>query len=214
MRWPTAREAGTAVDPALMPAIVRYLQQFPDKLHHPKEERAPVPPPARAHRRAATTSSTSSTASTSSTTRSSRALAQQVEALAAVRAEGRQRAHARARGRAWRTTPPSCGDHLGCEESVILPAAQRHLLPEDWRRSTRLSPRTATRSSAATATRPIASCSRASSTSTAGSRGGPRPPAPRRLQPSRYQLCTDVRSLAQPESDSTRFRFAPATCGR
>ena len=34
------------------------------------------------------------------------------------------------------------------------------------------------------------------------------------LQPSRYQLCTEDRSLAQPESDSTRLRFAPATCGR
>ena len=44
-----ARDEGTAVDPVLMPAIVRYLKQFPLKLHHPEGARAPVPAPARAH---------------------------------------------------------------------------------------------------------------------------------------------------------------------
>jgi hypothetical protein len=55
-------------------------------------------------------------------------------------------------------------DHLGREEGVILPAAQRFLLAEDWGRSTRPSPPIATRTSTAR-TGNIASCSRASSTS-------------------------------------------------
>ena len=32
-----------------------------------------------------------------------------------------------------RATPNFLWDHLGREEGVILPAAQRHLLAEDWR---------------------------------------------------------------------------------
>jgi hemerythrin-like domain-containing protein len=59
-------------------------------------------------------------------------LERQVEALPAVRAEGRQQALreledavARYAAFLWR--------HLELEESVILPAAQRHLLPEDWK---------------------------------------------------------------------------------
>jgi hemerythrin-like domain-containing protein len=44
-----ARRGDTGADPALMRAIVRYVRQFPVELHHPKEEAAPVSPPARAH---------------------------------------------------------------------------------------------------------------------------------------------------------------------
>jgi hypothetical protein len=33
-----ARQAGSAADPAQMRAILHYLQQFPQQMHHPKEE--------------------------------------------------------------------------------------------------------------------------------------------------------------------------------
>lgn len=126
----TARETGTAVDVALMRAIVRYVQQFPVKLHHPKEEQHLF--------RRLRTRTTSCNAELDELERQHlrdeqlvAALAQLVETLAAAHAEGRKGATqaleeevARYAAFLW--------DHLGREEGVILPAAQRHLLPEDW----------------------------------------------------------------------------------
>jgi nucleotide-binding universal stress UspA family protein/hemerythrin-like domain-containing protein len=125
-----ARQASTGADPVLMAAIVRYVQQFPLKLHHPKEEEhlfrrlrerttschAELDELARQHERDEQLVA---------------ALAQQVEALAAADADGRvaltRTLEADVAGYArflW--------DHMGREEGVILPAAHRHLLAEDW----------------------------------------------------------------------------------
>jgi hemerythrin-like domain-containing protein len=58
------------------------------------------------------------------------ALAQQVEALAAADDPG-QLIATRALDEVARYAA-FLWDHLGREEGVILPAAQRHLLPQDW----------------------------------------------------------------------------------
>ena len=58
-------------------------------------------------------------------------LAQRVEALAASRACGAHRRDARLEGEVVRYAR-FLWDHLGREEGVILPAAQRHLLADDW----------------------------------------------------------------------------------
>jgi nucleotide-binding universal stress UspA family protein/hemerythrin-like domain-containing protein len=125
-----ARRAGTGADPAAMAAIVRYVQQFPLKLHHPKEEahlfsrlrerttacHAELDELARQHERDEQLVA---------------ALARQVEALAAADATaqlGLTRGLEEEVGRYARFL----WDHMGREEGVILPAAQRHLLPEDW----------------------------------------------------------------------------------
>ena len=59
------------------------------------------------------------------------ALAQQVEALAAADAPARVAATAALHDEVSRYAD-FLWDHLGREEGVILPAAQRHLLAEDW----------------------------------------------------------------------------------
>jgi nucleotide-binding universal stress UspA family protein/hemerythrin-like domain-containing protein len=125
-----AREAGTAVDAALMRAIVRYLQQFPVRLHHPKEEQHLF--------QGLRERTTSCNAELDELERQHdrddqlvAALAQQVEALATADAEGLLGA-TRALEGAVGQYAAFLWEHLGREEGVILPAAQRHLLPEDW----------------------------------------------------------------------------------
>lgn len=125
-----ARADARRADPALMQAIVRYLQRFPVALHHPKEEDVLF-----------------------------RRLRERVPSLGAELDE-LERQHAR--DREWMADlalrvdalngageAADAGalalladevsryaeftwDHLGREEGVILPAAQRHLSADDW----------------------------------------------------------------------------------
>jgi nucleotide-binding universal stress UspA family protein/hemerythrin-like domain-containing protein len=127
----TARDEGTTIDPALMPAIVRYLKQFPDKLHHPKENQHLF---RRLRERTVSCNDELDELERQHELDHQMVarLERQVEALPMVRAEGRQRAIreledavAHYAAFLWR--------HLELEESVILPAAERYLLPEDWR---------------------------------------------------------------------------------
>jgi nucleotide-binding universal stress UspA family protein/hemerythrin-like domain-containing protein len=126
----SARDAGSAVDVALMRAIVCYVQQFPLKLHHPKEE---------AHLfRRLRERTTSCNAELDELERQHErdgklvaALAQQVEALATATPEQRVNA-TRALDEEVGRYAAFLWDHLGREEGAILPAAQRHLLPDDW----------------------------------------------------------------------------------
>ncbi len=126
----TARKAGSAADVALMRAIVRYVQQFPMKLHHPKEEEHLFQ---RLRER-----TTSCNAELDELERQHDrddqlviALAQQVEVLATADAEG-QLSVTRSLDEQVARYAVFLWDHMGREEGVILPAAQRHLLPEDW----------------------------------------------------------------------------------
>lgn len=125
-----AREAGRAVDVVQMRAIVRYVQQFPVKLHHPKEEEHLF--------RYLRERTTSCNAELDELERQHArdeqlvaALAQKVEALAVADTQGQQSATRALEDEVARYAA-FLWDHLGREEGVILPAAQRHLLPEDW----------------------------------------------------------------------------------
>ena len=125
-----ARRSGTDADVALMRAIVRYVRQFPIELHHPKEEEQLF---ARLRERTATCD-----AELDELERQHRrdhefvaALERQVEALAA--AEGAARVQATlALEQDVIGYAAFLWDHMGREEGVILPAAQRFLLAEDW----------------------------------------------------------------------------------
>jgi nucleotide-binding universal stress UspA family protein/hemerythrin-like domain-containing protein len=125
-----ARRAGTGADPALMRAIVRYVRQFPLELHHPKEEEQLF-----RRLRERTTSCDSELDELERQHQRDHelvaALERQVEALAAAESAAQVQATLALEegvtayaGFLW--------DHLGREEGVILPAAQRHLLAEDW----------------------------------------------------------------------------------
>jgi hemerythrin-like domain-containing protein len=108
-----------------MHAIVGYIQQFPVRLHHPKEdeylfrrlrERAPqygaeLDELERQHER-------------------DRQMVAELEARVAQEA-GDATALADLQG-AVQAYAAFIWEHLGREEGVILPAAHRHLTPEDW----------------------------------------------------------------------------------
>ena len=155
-----AREAGTEVDAALMRAIVRYIQQFPVKLHHPKEEEQLF--------RRLRQRTTSCDAQLDELGRQHgrdhelvAALAQQVEALAAADAPARMRATRTLEDEVARYAT-FLWDHFGLEEGVILPAAQRHLLAEDWAAIDAAFMENRDPTSAAAPTRNTATCSRGS----------------------------------------------------
>jgi nucleotide-binding universal stress UspA family protein/hemerythrin-like domain-containing protein len=125
-----ARESGTAVDVGLMRAIVHYVEQFPVKLHHPKEEEQLF--------RRLRERTTSCNALLDELERQHEQdhqlvaeLARQVEAVAAADAGGRPAA-TRALEDKVAGYAAFLWDHLGREEGAILPEAQRHLLLEDW----------------------------------------------------------------------------------
>jgi nucleotide-binding universal stress UspA family protein/hemerythrin-like domain-containing protein len=125
-----ARAAASPADPEAMRAIVRYVQRFPVQLHHPKEEEhlfrllrerttnchAELDELARQHVRDEQLVA---------------ALAERVEALAASAGEARLQQTAALEDEVGRYAR-FLWDHMGREEGVILPAAQRHLLAEDW----------------------------------------------------------------------------------
>ena len=125
-----AREEDRPVDLALMRAIVRYVRAFPVALHHPKEEqylfrrlreRTPVVNAEldeleRQHER-------------------DRQLVDEITALV----DALDGAGAATRASLTRTLEEAVGryatfqwEHMGREEGVVLPAAQRHLEAGDW----------------------------------------------------------------------------------
>ena len=127
----TAHAENTPIDPALMPAIVRYLKQFPDKLHHPKEDRYLFK-----RLRERTVSCNEELDELERQHELDHQIVARlerlVEGLPTIRADSRERAMreledevARYAAFLWR--------HMELEESVILPAAEQYLLPEDWR---------------------------------------------------------------------------------
>ncbi len=125
-----ACRSGSAPDAALMRSIVNYLQQFALHVHHPKEEawlftrlrarttqcHADLDELERQHERDAQLVA---------------ALARRVDALAAAAADARPAAIAALHDEVARYAE-FLWDHLGREEGVIRPAAQRHLRADDW----------------------------------------------------------------------------------
>ena len=127
-----ARQSGTAADAGLMRAIVHYVQQFPVRLHHPKEEEHLF---ARLRER-----TTSCHAELDELERQHlrdaqlvASLARRVDQLAAGDAAA-QAAATRVLEDEVKQYAQFLWDHLGREEGVILPAAQKHLKAEDWSR--------------------------------------------------------------------------------
>ena len=126
-----ARLQSAAVDPAQMRAIVRYLQDFPMTLHHPKEEmhifrrlrertgsvNAELDELERQHVRDHLLVAE---------------LREQVERLSEADAPEAAAAATRALEETVQGYADFTWDHMGREESVILPAAQRHLSEDDW----------------------------------------------------------------------------------
>jgi nucleotide-binding universal stress UspA family protein/hemerythrin-like domain-containing protein len=121
----SARRAGTQPDTVVMEAILRYLETFPVALHHPKEDEylfrklrertsetdADIEELERQHAR-------------------DRELLAELAAMVGRQARGGvdlaelERAVTRYANFTW--------EHLGREEGVILPAAERHLAEADW----------------------------------------------------------------------------------
>ena len=121
----SARREGKAPDAALMRGIVRYIQTFPVALHHPKEDEylfrllrqrtseldAELDELERQHER-------------------DRHLVAELAAMVDGAASGR--IDIAALERAVTQYATFVWEHLGREESVILPAAERHLTAGDW----------------------------------------------------------------------------------
>jgi nucleotide-binding universal stress UspA family protein/hemerythrin-like domain-containing protein len=126
-----ARARGGAADPVQMQTVVHYLQNFLVALHHPKEELhvfrrlrerthavdAELDELERQHLRDRTLVTD---------------LSQRVEALAQATGETGRIAATRALEEAVLRYSDIQWDHMGREESAILPAAQRHLTEADW----------------------------------------------------------------------------------
>ncbi len=125
-----ARRAGTAPEPASMRSIVEYLQQVPTRMQHPKEQAQLF---ARLRRRT-TRCHAELDELESQLERNGRLvadLAQRVDALALADTVARTAATAALHDEVSRYAD-FLWDHLGRKEGVILPAAERHLLDEDW----------------------------------------------------------------------------------
>ncbi len=126
-----ARKAGAAADAAQMRGIVRYLQDFPVALHHPKEERYLF---ARLRER------TDAFDAELDELQRQHERDEQLVAELAAHVEVLERSNdAVAAAAATRTLDEAVQayarflwEHLGREEGVILPAAQRHLHEDDW----------------------------------------------------------------------------------
>jgi nucleotide-binding universal stress UspA family protein/hemerythrin-like domain-containing protein len=121
----TSRQESKSPDPALMQAMVHYLQTFPVALHHPKEEEYLF----RALRRRTSEVNADLDELERQHERDEQLVGELAEAVRS-HASGQlsldevEQAVSRYAAFVW--------EHLGREEGVILPAAQRHLTDADW----------------------------------------------------------------------------------
>ena len=125
-----AREEDRAPDLALMRAIVRYVRVFPIALHHPKEEQHLF---RRLRERTPLVN-----AELDELERQHERDSKLVDEIAAL-VDATDGAGEATRASMTRTLEDAVAryatflwDHMGREEGVVLPAAQRHLEPEDW----------------------------------------------------------------------------------
>jgi nucleotide-binding universal stress UspA family protein/hemerythrin-like domain-containing protein len=117
-----ARSEGKRPDAALMRAIVRYIQEFPVALHHPKEDEQLF--------RKLRERTSALDAELDELQRQHDRDRQLVAELAALVQD--DRADIAAVEAAVQRYASFIWEHLGREEGVILPAAQKHLKDEDW----------------------------------------------------------------------------------
>lgn len=127
-----SRREGSAVDLPLMQATLRYLQIFPVALHHPKEEEH-LFRRLRARTHAVDADLDELERQHARDRQLVADLARRVDRLAAA-AAGSTTAEVATRELedAVRHYTAFQWEHLGREEGVVLPAAQRHLTEADW----------------------------------------------------------------------------------
>lgn len=110
-----------AQDSALLGAMLFYIEQFPERLHHPKEDTQLF---ARLRRRTAAFDGLLTELQAQHELGASTFAALQDSLRAGHAADFAARVQTFAQQQ-WR--------HMDHEEKVVLPAASQHLLPEDWR---------------------------------------------------------------------------------
>jgi nucleotide-binding universal stress UspA family protein/hemerythrin-like domain-containing protein len=126
-----ARIEDTAADPVQMRAILSYMQNFPVALHHPKEEMHIF-----RRLRQRTESVTAELDELERQHVRDHVLIAELNELGQLLARASAPAAAIAATRSLEEAVTRYAnfhwEHMGREESVILPAAQRHLTPADW----------------------------------------------------------------------------------
>ena len=127
----TARREGTCPEPALLRAIVHYIETFPVALHHPKEDEYLF--------RKLRSRTTSVDAELDELERQHERdrqmvaeLAAMIESLIGDQGDGKTNIDIATVEQAVKRYASFIWEHLGREEGVILPAAQRHLTADDW----------------------------------------------------------------------------------
>ena len=127
----TARRQGTCPDPALLRAIVHYIETFPVALHHPKEDEYLF--------RKLRSRTTAVDAELDELERQHERdrqmvveLAAMIESLIGDQGDGETKVDIATVEQAVKRYANFVWEHLGREEGVILPAAQRHLTDDDW----------------------------------------------------------------------------------
>lgn len=116
-----AQRPPPAQDQALLGAMLFYIEQFPERLHHPKEETHLF---ARLRQRTPAFDGLLAELQAQHAQGASRFAALQSSLRSGELAEFAAQAQTFAQQQ-WR--------HMDHEEKVVLPAASQHLLPEDWR---------------------------------------------------------------------------------
>lgn len=126
-----AHARGGAADPAQMQSVVRYLQDFPVALHHPKEELHVF---RRLRERTHTVDAELDELERQHVRDRSlvAGLSRHVEALAQASDEAARIGATRTLEAAVARYAAIQWDHMGREEAAILPAAQRYLTEADW----------------------------------------------------------------------------------
>lgn len=120
------REAGAAPDLDFLAAMVHYIKAFPEVLHHPKEEQFLFKLLSRRTDEAA--------ALIASLEQEHRDGTQQIDDIETLLGQTRSDAQqSGALAAAIERFTDAQWRHLSAEEKLILPAARRHLLDDDWR---------------------------------------------------------------------------------
>jgi nucleotide-binding universal stress UspA family protein/hemerythrin-like domain-containing protein len=121
----SARREGTAPDAALMQGILHYIRTFPVALHHPKEDEYLF-----RKLRARTSETDAELEELERQHVRDRELVSELTAM--VEAQATSAVDTAELERAVKRYATFIWEHLGREEGVILPAAERHLTEADW----------------------------------------------------------------------------------
>lgn len=119
-------EDSQSADPALLRAMLFYIENFSERLHHPKEESHLF-----ARLRERTSECDAVIAALTAEHRAGAALFERLRAVAAAHSNSDSGSRGALRAAVAEFTEAQWR-HMAAEEQLILPAASRHLLPSDW----------------------------------------------------------------------------------